>query len=194
MKQGLRIAVFAVVGLLVLFIGLLWGNYNALVRSEVAIDQKYTVIESKLQLRSDAIQQLVASVNGLQEYASSIYEMITTARTQYLNAKNSGDANALNEAEMLETQAVVQLLALVENPPQGISVTGAYQTLLDAVLSFEYQLDVARQNYNQSVASYNESVRLFPRVLFVGLFQFDRNKPYWEISEAASQLPVISIG
>lgn len=194
MKQGLRIAVFAVVGLLVLFIGLLWGNYNALVRSEVAIDQKYTVIESKLQLRSDAIQQLVASVNGLQEYASSIYEMITTARTQYLNAKNSGDANALNEAEMLETQAVVQLLALVESPPQGISVTGAYQTLLDAVLSFEYQLDVARQNYNQSVASYNESVRLFPRVLFVGLFQFDRNKPYWEISEAASQLPVISIG
>jgi len=193
MKQGLRIAAIAVVGLVVLFIGLLWGNYNALVRAEVTIEEKYTVIESKLQLRSDAIQQLVASISGLQEYASSIYEMITTARTQYLNAKNSGDAEGLNEAEILETEAVVQLLALIESNPEGISVSGQYQTLLDAVLSFEYQLDIARQNYNGVVADYNESVRLFPRVLFVGLFQFETSKPYWEISDAAGELPVIEI-
>lgn len=193
MKNGTRFVLIGVMALFGLVVGLFWGNYNGLVRSEVTIDEKYTAIESKLQLRSDATQQLVASISGLQQYGREIYDMITSARAKYLNASATNDVEGVNEAENEETEAIFRLLALVESNPDGINVSAQYQTLLDAVLSFEYQLDIARQRYNEAVADYNESVRLFPRVMFVGVFGFPTEKPYWEISAYSAQLPVIDI-
>jgi LemA protein len=194
MKSPLAIVAIVVAVISVLFGSITWNSYNTFTRSEITIEEKYNVILSKLQLRSDATQQLVASINGLQTYAAEIYEMVTSARTKYLNAVQSGDQAAINEAENDEVVALVAVLALVEAPIEGISVTGQYQTLLDSVLSFEYQLDVARQRYNEAVADFNTSIRLFPRMLFASMLGFGTQKPYWEVSNQVTQLPVIAIG
>lgn len=194
MKSGIRIALIVVALLVVIVGGSLIGGYNALVDRDIAVDEAFTTIEGRLQQRYDTIGQMVGAIEGLQEQQSEIYEMITDARTQYLNAKQSGDVEALVEADAAQAEAMMQLLAIVESNPEGLNVGALYYTLMDTIASLENQLFVARRDYNEAVADYNVSTRRFPSVLYAQMFGFERELPYWRLSDGAGEVPVIDIG
>lgn len=194
MKSGIRIALVVVALLVVIVGGSLIGGYNALVDRDIAVDEAFTTIDGRLQQRYDTIGQMVGAIEGLQEQQSAIYEMITDARTQYLNAKQSGDVEALVEADAAQAEAMMQLLAIVETNPEGLNVGALYYTLMDTIASLENQLFVARRDYNEAVADYNASTRRFPSVLYAQMFGFERELPYWRLSDGAGEVPVIDIG
>ena len=63
--------------------------------------------------------------------------------------------------------------------------------LIDEISSIESSLAVARRDYNEAVQDYNASVRRFPRVLYAGMFGFDKSVEYWKMNDGADEVPVI---
>ena len=54
----------------------------------------------------------------------------------------------------------------------------------------ENKIGYARQFYNDSVMSYNQTIQQFPGNIFAGLFGFTE-KEYFEIEEAAREVPQV---
>lgn len=192
MNQSYRSKIAGVIsGIVALILVItLWTGYNGLVRKDNDVDLKFSLVKSKLQLRHDAITSMIGAINGLQEFATEVWTAITESRAYYNDNKNSNDPDVINEADVGVTDALYDLLVVVEdNRPVGVSVDAAYIGFLDSVLSMEYQLDVARQNYNTSVTSFNVSIELFPAILYAKLFGFGTQRELWAVSEYADDLP-----
>jgi LemA protein len=162
-------------------------TYNGLVNMDEDIHGKYSQIENRLQERSDKINQIVASVYGLQEHAESIYNAITSARMAYQSADTMEELIAADAAQAI---AFTNLLAVVEDNP-NITATSAYNELIYEISMMESTLSVARRDYNLAVQDYNASVRKFPRVFFANLFGFDKSYDYWKINDGADEVPTI---
>ena len=78
------ITILGIIGLILILVAIFMiTTYNGLVNMDEDIHGKYSQIENRLQERSDKINQIVASVDGLQEHAESIYNAITSARMAY---------------------------------------------------------------------------------------------------------------
>lgn len=183
------VGIIAGVVALVLVI-VVWTGFNGLVRKNADVDLKLSTIKSKLQLRHDSLTQMIGAIDGLEEYALTVWNAITDARQTYNDSKNSSDPADINEADMEVTEALYDLLVLVEdNRPVGVTVDSLYVGYMDSVLSMEYQLDVARQDYNTSVTSFNVSISLFPALLYARMLGFSQPKTLWEIAPEASQIP-----
>lgn len=187
-RSKIKSIVAAVIALVLVIV--FWTGYNGLVRKDADVDLKFSLIKSIMQLRYDALTQMIGAIQGLEDYATTVWTMITDARADYSNNKSSEDPNTINETDGALTEAIYSLLVVVEdNRPVGVTVDSAYIGYMDSVLSMEYQLDVARQNYNSSVTSFNVSIRLFPNVLYASLFGFNTPKSLWEIPEHADEIP-----
>lgn len=187
-KSKVVIIVSAVLVVLVLIVGIgLITGYNGLVNLDENINSKYGQIEIRLQERHDKIGQIVQSVQGLQDFELAVYTAVVNARTAYANATTQDELIA---ADALEAVSLANLLVVMENYP-NIATAGSYYMLIDEISSIESSLAVARRDYNEAVQDYNASVRRFPRVLYAGLFGFDKSVEYWKMNDGADEVPVI---
>lgn len=192
MKRSYRFKITAIIlGIISLVLVIsIWSGFNGLVRKDADVDLKMSAIKSKLQLRHDALTQMIGAIDGLEEYAITIWQGITDARQTYSDNKNSNDPGDINDADIAVTEALYNLLVLVEdNRPAGVSVDSLYAGYMDSVLSMEYQLDVARQDYNQAVTKFNVKIKLFPTLLYARILGFSTSRPLWEIAPSASEIP-----
>lgn len=195
MKKAL-IPILAIVGILVLVLGIsIATSYNKLVTMDEGISYEYSQIENNLKTRHDEIGQMVAAITGLQAYSETIYQMITDARAAFAEAYDSSDMAGMIQADNLESLAMTQLFALIEDNPELISAVDGYQTLLDNISSIEATLNYSRQQYNEAVRDYNTTVKKFPMVLYASMFsQFPGSFSYWELPEGEGEIPVIDFG
>ena len=190
-RKSLVLIISIFIGLAFLLVALsMISGYNGLVNLDEDINSKYAQIEVRLQERHDKIGQILGAVTGLQEHAESIYLMITNARTAYAAAVADGDMEAMIEADALEALSLSELLVVVEDNPL-VTATGAYYQLIDEISSMESALAVARRDFNEAVEVYNAAVRRFPRVLYAGMFGFEKNLAYWKMNDGADEVPVI---
>lgn len=188
------LSVISISALLVLIFSIiLVSGYNNLVGLDESITSKYAQVENRLQQRHDTVTQMVQTVSGLQEHEAAIYQMIVDARASYAAAVAAKDLQALAEADALESLAVSQLLAVIEDNPQ-ITVSGSFNNLLDNISSLESTLSVSRRDYNLSVETYNKTVRRFPGVVFASMFNFESSLGYWKIDNGATEVPNIDFG
>jgi LemA protein len=194
MSKGIMAGVIGVIAVLIIIIGISLGvGYNRLITKDEDINSKYAQIEVRLQERHDKIGQLIATVDGLQEHAETIYNAITEARQAYADAIADGDMDALIEADAQEALALTDVLLVVEDNPL-ITASGGYYTLMDEISSMESALAVARRDYNNAVQEYNTSVRKFPTVLYAGIFGFEQDLDYWKMNDGADEVPEIDFG
>ena len=193
MRKYFLIGVGVVVAF-ILFVGIsLIVSYNNLVELDEDINSNYSQIEVRLQERHDKIGQLLGAVEGLQEHAETIYNAIVAARQAYADAIDSGNMDAIIEADAAEAIALTDVLLVVEDNPL-ITATAGYAALIDEIASMEAALAVARRDYNEAVQSFNTKARRFPTVLFVSAFGFEKEVEYWKMNEGADEVPVIDFG
>ncbi|MGE4571210.1 MAG: LemA family protein [Candidatus Izemoplasmatales bacterium] len=177
---------------LIVTISLITG-YNNIIDKDESIKQGYSEIDRRLQQRYDTLIPLAEAVNGFQDQERVIYDMITSARQAYAEAKANDDIQAMIEADALQSIALTNLLALIEDNP-SINSLQAYQTYMDAVWGIESALSEARRQYNNAVAEYNRYVRKFPGLLYKNLYDFTDEFEYWRVQEGADQIPDITFG
>jgi LemA protein len=175
------IAVWIIVGVVVLLI--LWGiaTYNRLVRYRNQIDNAWSQIDVQLRRRYDLIPNLVNTVKGYAAHEKQIFENVAAARSAGVNAKTVGEQA---QAENQITQALRQLFAVVENYPD-LKANQNFLALQEELTGTEGRIAFARQFYNDQVLVYNNVIQQFPSNLIAGMGNF-KLREFFEIEEAAA--------
>ncbi|MGH2727782.1 MAG: LemA family protein [Actinomycetota bacterium] len=174
---GLWIAL-GVVGLVVLIAIAL---YNRLVRNRNQIDNAWSQIDVQLRRRYDLIPNLVNTVKGYAAHEKQTFENVTAARAAGVAAKTVGEQA---QAENMITQALRQLMAVVENYPD-LKANENFLALQEELTGTEGRIAFARQFYNDQVLTYNNLVQQFPSSIIASMGGF-KIREFFEIEEAAA--------
>jgi len=163
-------------------------SYNGLVRAKEQVSNQWAQVESQYQRRFDLIPNLVESVKGAMKQEEKIFTALAEARTKYSGAKTSNDkAVAAGEVE----SALSRLLVVVENYPT-LKSSETVQTLMSQLEGSENRVSVERMRYNDAVKSYNLSIKVFPRSIIAGIFNFTE-MTYFEADQGAEKAPKVDL-
>ena len=155
------------------------GIYNRLVTARNAYKNAFAQIDVQLTRRHDLIPNLVEVAKGYLQHERGTLEAVISARNAAVAglknaAANPGDPGAVQQlagAENMLTGALGKLFALAEAYPDLKANTTMMQ-LSEELTSTENKVAFARQAYNDSVMSYNNTREVFPNNLFAGMFSF----------------------
>jgi LemA protein len=178
---GIIIAV--VVVLLVLFAV---ATYNGLVRTRNRIDNAFSQIAVQLKRRHDLIPNLVETVKGYAAHEKGVFEAVTAARANAINAEN-GPPQAQAQAENALSGTLKSLFAVAEAYPD-LKANQNFLNLQEEITSTEDKIAYSRQFYNDSVLGYNNKIQAFPGNVFAGMFNFTARE-YFE-GDPGEQGPV----
>ena len=190
MKRGGLMVALAVVAILLISVGgCLVGNYNRLVTTKEAVDQRWAQVDNQLQRRNDLINSLVETVKGTAIQEQEVFGKIADARAQMSGARTPAQSIAAGQAM---DSAIGRLLVVVENYPQ-LKSNDAFLQLMDELSGTENRLATERMRYNQEVQGYNVMVKRFPTTVYASVFGF-KEAPYYPIAEGARQVPKVDFG
>ena len=165
------------------------GIYNGLVSAQEEAKTAWAQVENQYQRRADLIPNLVETVKGYAKQEKSILEEVTRLRSQWGEARQSGNINkSLQAAQGLES-ALSRLMVVVERYPE-LKSNQNFMKLQDQLEGTENRISVERRRYNQSVMNYNKKIRTFPGAFFAGPFGFERMSLF-EAEAGAKKAPAV---
>ncbi|HEX6261944.1 MAG TPA: LemA family protein [Actinomycetota bacterium] len=158
--------------------------YNRLVRNRNRVDNAWAGIDVQLRRRYDLIPNLVETVKGYAAHERKLFEEVTRARAQGIEAEGI-DQQAAAENEI--TRGLRQLFAVAENYPQ-LRANENFLALQEELTATESKIAFARQFYNDQVLRYNTLIQQFPS-LIVARMTSHTTRDFFEIEEG-SRAPV----
>ena len=186
MRRGLLMALAIVAILLVGVGGCLVGNYNRLVTSKEAVNQKWAQVNNQLQRRNDLIGNLAETVKGTATQEQAVFGAIADARAKMAGATTPAQGI---EAGRAMDSALGRLMVVVENYPQ-LKSNEAFLQLMDELAGTENRLATERMRYNEEVQTFNILIKRFPMNLFATMFNY-KEAIYYPVSEASKAVPKV---
>jgi len=172
------IAVYIIIGIVVILALLFAGTYNGLVRLRNQVKNAWAQIDVQLKRRHDLIPNLVETVKGYKIHERETMEAVTKARNLALQVMGSGvSAQAKAEGEL--SSALARLLAVVENYPD-LKANQNFLALQEELASTENKIGFSRQFYNDSVLRLNNQTQMFPSNIVASMTGF-RAAEFFEI-------------
>lgn len=168
------IALLIIVGIIVCLAWL----YNALIHSRNRVDEAWSDIEVQLKRRYDLIPNLVETVKGYATHESSVFENVTKARTQAMQA---GTLKEKLQDENQLSGALKSLFAVAESYPE-LKANQNFMQLQTDLTDTEDKIQAARRFYNGNVRDYNTKLQIFPTNIFASMLGF-AVKPFFDIDE-----------
>lgn len=170
-------------GVVVLIIIILAAMYNGLVRLNQQADEAWSDITVQLKRRYDLIPNLISTVKGYAKHEKEVFEKVTEARANALNAQKKGDVKETAKAENQFEGALKSIFAVAENYPQ-LRASENFQKLQDELTDTEDKVMSSRRFYNGVVRDFNTKRRVFPTNVFANMLGFKENKVFFELDEA----------
>lgn len=174
------LVVLAIVVVLGIF---LWATYNGLVRLNVRVEEAWSDITVQLKRRADLIPNLVEAVKGYATHESKVFQDVTEARANVVNATAQGP-EATAKAENQFEQVLKSLFAVSEAYPQ-LRATENFQQLQAELVDTEDKIQASRRFYNGGVRDLNTKIKVFPNNVFAGMLGF-KAKEFFEVADMAS--------
>jgi LemA protein len=154
--------------------------YNGLVRLNVRAQEAWSDITVQLKRRYDLIPNLVNTVKGYATHEKTVFEDVTAARSQAMNAQG---VKATADAENQFSQTLKSLFAVAENYPQ-LKASDNFKALQDELIDTEDKIQAARRFYNAIVRDFNTRRKIFPTNVFASMLGFKQDKEFFELDEA----------
>jgi LemA protein len=172
------IALWIVIGIVVLVV--LWAiyAYNRFIRLRTRVDNAWSQIDVQLRRRYDLIPNLVEAVKGYAAHERELFEDVTRARAA---AEQAGTIQDQAQAENQITAGVRRLFAVAENYPQ-LKANENFLALQEELTSTEGKIAYARQFYNDQVQELNTRIQSFPSNIVAKASKF-RPREFFEIDE-----------
>jgi len=169
-----------IIGVLILVIALI---YNGLVRAKVRTDEAWSDISVQLKRRYDLIPNLVNTVKGYATHEKTVFEDVTEARAQALNAQTVSEAA---KADNQFQTALKSLFAVAEAYPD-LKANQGFQQLQGELVDTEDKIQAARRFYNGAARDLNVKIQTFPTNLFASMMGF-KPRDFFEVDagEAAA--------
>lgn len=163
------------------------GIYNGLVRLRNRTNEAWSDIDVQTKRRYDLIPNLVNTVKGYAKHETDLFEKVTKARTEAINAKGPAEQG---KAENVLTGALKSVFAVAENYPT-LRASENFQKLQDELSDTENKIMAARRFYNGNVRDLNTKIETFPSNLIAGPLGFQKRE-FFELDEAdaAAKEPV----
>lgn len=174
------IAVWVIIGIVVLLALFLWVTYNGLVTLKVRVDEAWSDITVQLKRRLDLIPNLVNSVKGYAAHESGVFEKVTEARANALNAQGVKETAA---AENQFEGALKSLFAVAEAYPD-LKANQNFLQLQQELVDTEDKIQAARRFYNGGVRDLNTKIQIFPNNVFAGMLGF-KSRDFFEVEDMA---------
>jgi LemA protein len=185
-SSGLIIGI-VIAAIVVLFLFILVGMYNGLVRKRNRSENAWAQVDVQLKRRHDLIPNLVETVKGYAAHERGTFDEVTQARTA---AQQAQGPQAQAAAENVLTQALGRLFAVAENYPQ-LRATENFQQLQAQLSDTESNIAIARQVYNDTVLTYDNALETLPTSIIAGIFNF-RPREYFQADDGDRAVPQVS--
>ena len=172
-------------GVILLLFMYLNSSYNKAVNLDEDTKARWSDVGSSYQRRADLIPSLMETVKGAAANERGILTAVTEARAGIVGAKTPEDmelvGKKINTAINLAFEAYPQIRS-TENFQQ-------FQTQLEGT---ENRINVARQNYNESVQRYNTHIRGFVTRMALNIAGGDfQAKKGFEAQAGAEEAPKV---
>lgn len=175
------LAFWIILGIVVVIALFLWITYNSLVKLKIRVDEAWSDITVQLKRRFDLIPNLIESVKGYAKHESSVFEKVTEARANALNAQGVQETA---QAENMLEGALKSLFAVAESYPD-LKASQNFIELQQELVDTEDKIQAARRFYNGGVRDLNTKIKIFPNNIFAGMLGF-KEREFFEVEDMAS--------
>ncbi len=173
------IALWIVIGIVVVLALFLWVTYNSLITLKVRVDEAWSDITIQLKRRADLIPNLVNTVKGYATHEKGVFEEVTEARSAVINASSPKDAA---KADNMLTDALKSVFAVAEAYPD-LKASQNFSELQQELVDTEDKIQGARRFYNAGVRDLNTKIQLFPNNIFAGMLGF-KEREFFDVDES----------
>ncbi len=173
--------------------------YNRLVNERNRVRNAFAQIDVQLTRRYDLIPNLVEAVKGYMKHERETLEAVIKARNTAVSALEAAKADPasaaaiqqLGQSEGALAGVLSKLFALSEAYPD-LKANENMMHFQEELTSTENKVAFARQAFNDSVMSYNNTAENFPNNIIAGMFSF-KLASFLEIdSEEKREVPEVS--
>ena len=176
------ITLIVVLVVVALVLGFLWLTYNGLVTLKNRVDEAWSDITVQLKRRADLIPNLIETVKGYATHEKELFEKVTEARANVVNATSQGPKQTAAAENQFES-TLKSLFAVAESYPQ-LRATENFQQLSTELVDTEDKIQAARRFYNGGVRDLNTKIEQFPSNLVAGSFGFAK-RDFFEVDDPA---------
>ena len=175
------IPVIIIVALIVIIGIYFWATYNSLVKLGVRVDEAWSDITVQLKRRADLLPNLIETVKGYAAHEKGVFENVTRARAETLEAQGPAEASA---AENHMQAALKSIFAVAEAYPQ-LQASQNFLRLQADIVDTEDKIQAARRFYNGGVRELNTKIKVFPNNLFARNLGFSERE-FFEVVDGAA--------
>lgn len=188
------ISIIVIIGLILLLGGCGCTKYNSLVTGDLSVKKSWSNVETQYQRRTDLYNSVIKTIEGSANFEKSTLKEVLDARANATRVTvNIDDPASLEKFQQAQGQlqgAFSRLMAVAEAYPD-LKTTQAFRDFQTQIEGTENRINTARVDYNNTVNSYNLSVKTFPGNIFAGLFRFTE-KPYYKADPGSEKAPEIN--
>jgi LemA protein len=181
------VIVLIIVALAVLY--LVYG-FNRLIRRRTRTQEAWSDIDVELKRRHDLIPNLVSTVQGYAAHERGVFEAVTAARTNAVEASKTGDPSQMASAEDALTGSTRQLLAVAENYPQ-LKASELFLNLQEQLTNTEDKVEFSRRFYNGNVRDFNTALQTFPTNIYGRMLGF-QPFAFFAVADSERAAPTVS--
>lgn len=177
---------FYIVSVLIVLSGIIIYIYNKLISNAKAVRNSKIQIDIQLDRRFKIFEDLISIVNNSMDYEQTVLKEIVQLRTYAQSSKFKGDTKYQFEAE----EKISRIANLVFESYPELNAIDNISELQKEIASTEKDLMFAKQNYNNSIESYNITKYSFFGSIVASMFKsklyfiYD----YWQLPKSKDQV------
>jgi len=189
-----RTTLFVILGIVVILLFWGCGAYNGLVTANQEVKTKWSNVETNYQRRTDLYNSVIKTIEGSANFEKSTLTEVIQARAKAtsinVDINDPKSLSAYQNAQAGLQSSFGRLLAVAERYPD-LKTTAAFQGFQTQIEGTENRINVARQDYNSAVQSYNLKVKTFPNNIFAGIFGY-HEKAFYQADAGSQKAPDIN--
>ena len=162
------IALYVILGIVVLLLLMGITFYNKLVRLRNTVKSSWSDIDVQCKKRYDLVPNLVETVKGYASHEKTVFEKVTQARSMAMQASSPAE---MAKAENMLRDTLKSLFAVAEAYPE-LKANANFLQLQSQLQELENNIEYARRYYNAIVLDYNITIESFPSNLIASSFNF----------------------
>ena len=142
--------------------------FNSLVSLRNRTEEAWSDITVQLKRRYDLIPNLVNAVKAYAKHEKEVFEKVTQARANAIDAKNIKDKQ---KAENELSNTLKSVFAVAENYPD-LKASDNFMKLQGDLTDTENKIEASRRFYNANVRDLNTKIQSFPTNIIASMFKF----------------------